>query len=156
MTLRRDSKWLVPEPELALAFNCHGELVGYTVANDLSSRDIEGENPLYLPQAKVFDRCAALGPGLLLTNSYPPKSTAIEISIRRGGSAVFQGATSIAQMKQTFENLREHLFRHNSFPNGCYLMTGTGVVPSDDFSLRSGDKVAITIPEIGTLTNIME
>jgi 2-dehydro-3-deoxy-D-arabinonate dehydratase len=156
MTLRRDSKWLVPEPELALAFNCHGELVGYTVANDLSSRDIEGENPLYLPQAKVFDRCAALGPGLLLTNSYPPKSTAIEISIRRGGSAVFQGATSIAQMKQTFENLREHLFRHNSFPNRCYLMTGTGVVPSDDFSLRSGDKVAITIPEIGTLTNIME
>ena len=156
MTLRRDSNWLVPEPELALAFNHRGRLVGYTVANDLSSRDIEGENPLYLPQAKVFDRCAALGPGLLLTGEYPGTSTAIQISIRRGGVEAFRGETSIAQMKQTFENLREHLFRYNSFPNGCYLMTGTGVVPSDDFSLAPGDEVAITIPEVGTLTNVMD
>jgi 2-dehydro-3-deoxy-D-arabinonate dehydratase len=156
MTLRRDSNWLVPEPELALAFDHRGHLVGYTVANDLSSRDIEGENPLYLPQAKVFDRCAALGPGLLLARSYPLASTAIQISIRRGGSEAFRGETSIAQMKQTFENLREHLFRHNSFPSGCYLMTGTGVVPGDDFSLKPGDEVAITIPEVGTLANVME
>jgi 2-dehydro-3-deoxy-D-arabinonate dehydratase len=156
MTLRRDSNWLVPEPELALAFNHRGELVGYTVANDLSSRDIEGENPLYLPQAKVFDRCAALGPGLLLADIYPPASTAIQISIRRGGTDVFRGETSIAQMKQTFDNLREYLFRHNSFPNGCYLMTGTGIVPADDFSLKPGDEVAITIPEVGTLVTVME
>jgi 2-dehydro-3-deoxy-D-arabinonate dehydratase len=156
MTLRRDSNWLVPEPELALAFDHHGELIGYTIANDLSSRDIEGENPLYLPQAKVFDRCAALGPGLLLTNVYPPPSTTIQISIRRGGAEVFGGQTSIAQMKQSFENLREHLFRHNSFPSGCYLMTGTGIVPGDDFSLQPGDEVAITIPEVGTLRNVME
>ena len=91
-----------------------------------------------------------------MTDAYPSESTAIQISIRRGGSEVFRGETSIAQMKQTFENLREHLFRHNSFPNGCYLMTGTGIVPSDDFSLFPGDEVSITIPEIGTLTNVME
>jgi 2-dehydro-3-deoxy-D-arabinonate dehydratase len=156
MTLRKDSNWLVPEPELALAFNRQGEMIGYTIANDLSSRDIEGENPLYLPQAKVFDRCAALGPGLLLSNQYPPITTGIEISVRRSGAAVFSGRTSISQMKQPFENLREHLFRHNSFPSGCYLMTGTGIVPSDDFSLRPGDEVLITIDEIGTLANIME
>jgi 2-dehydro-3-deoxy-D-arabinonate dehydratase len=156
MTLRKDSSWLVPEPELALAFNSRGELVGYTIANDLSSRDIEGENPLYLPQAKVFDRCAALGPGLLIASTYPPPVTSIQISIRRDEAEVFAGDTSIAQMKQTFENLREHLFRHNSFPSGCYLMTGTGIVPGDDFSLCPGDEVSITIDSIGTLTNTME
>jgi 2-dehydro-3-deoxy-D-arabinonate dehydratase len=156
MTLRKDSTWLVPEPELALAFNHAGEMIGYTIANDLSSRDIEGENPLYLPQAKVFDRCAALGPGLLLSNQYPPATTGIEISVRRSGAAVFGGRTSISQMKQPFENLREHLFRHNSVPSGCYLMTGTGIVPGDDFSLRPGDEVLITIDEIGTLANVME
>jgi 2-dehydro-3-deoxy-D-arabinonate dehydratase len=156
MMLRKDSNWHVPEPELALAFNRAGEMIGYTIANDLSSRDIEGENPLYLPQAKVFDRCAALGPGLLVSSEYPPASTGVEISIQRAGTVVFSGKTSIAQMKQPFENLREHLFRHNSFPNGCYLMTGTGIVPSDDFSLVPGDEVQITIHEIGTLANVME
>ena len=155
MSLRADSRWNVPEPELTLAFTNHGNLLGYTIGNDLSSRDIEGENPLYLPQAKVFDTCAALGPGLLLTADYPPAETMIRMAIRRGGSTAFSGETKIANMKQQFENLREHLFRHNSFPNGCYLMTGTGIVPNDDFTLQSGDEISITIDGIGTLANFI-
>jgi 2-dehydro-3-deoxy-D-arabinonate dehydratase len=156
MRLRQDSRWNVPEPELTLAFTSRGEFLGYSIGNDLSSRDIEGENPLYLPQAKVFDTCAALGPGLVLTDIYPPGETTIRISIRRADAEVFTGETQIANMKQSFENLREHLFRHNSFPHGCYLMTGTGIVPSDDFTLQSGDKISITIDEVGTLTNLIE
>ena len=127
--------------------------MGYTIGNDLSSRDIEGENPLYLPQAKVFDTCAALGPGLFLTADYPPGDTTIRMAIRRDGSTAFSGETKIANMKQPFENLREHLFRHNSFPHGCYLMTGTGIVPSEDFTLQSGDEISITIDRVGTLVN---
>jgi 2-dehydro-3-deoxy-D-arabinonate dehydratase len=155
MTLRADSRWNVPEPELTLAFTNGGKLLGYTIGNDLSSRDIEGENPLYLPQAKVFDTCAALGPGLLLTEDYPPAETVIRMEIRRQGSMAFSGETRIANMKQPFENLREHLFRHNSFPHGCYLMTGTGIVPNEDFTLQSGDEISITIDDIGTLTNVI-
>jgi 2-dehydro-3-deoxy-D-arabinonate dehydratase len=155
MTLRADSRWNVPEPELTLAFTKGGKLLGYTIGNDLSSRDIEGENPLYLPQAKVFDTCAALGPGLLLTEDYPPAETVIRMEIRRQGSMAFSGETRIANMKQPFENLREHLFRHNSFPHGCYLMTGTGIVPNEDFTLQSGDEISITIDDIGTLTNVI-
>jgi 2-dehydro-3-deoxy-D-arabinonate dehydratase len=155
MTVREDSRWNVPEPELTLAFTNRGQLLGYTVGNDLSSRDIEGENPLYLPQAKVFDSCAALGPGLVLTSEYPPPETKIRLSIRRHNAEVFGGETQIANMKQPFENLREHLFRHNSFPNGCYLMTGTGIVPSDDFTLQPQDEISITIDRVGTLVNIV-
>jgi 2-dehydro-3-deoxy-D-arabinonate dehydratase len=155
MTLRSDSKWNVPEPELTLAFNNRGRLLGYTIGNDLSSRDIEGENPLYLPQAKVFDTCAALGPGLLLSTEYPPPTTTIRMTIRRNNTEVFAGETQIANMKQPFENLREHLFRHNSYPNGCYLMTGTGIVPDDGFTLQSRDEIAITIDGVGTLVNVI-
>jgi 2-dehydro-3-deoxy-D-arabinonate dehydratase len=155
MRLRPDSHWNVPEPELTLAFSNRGELLGYTIGNDLSSRDIEGENPLYLPQAKVFDTCAALGPGLLLSDVYPPGETSIRMSIRRDNGEVFCGQTRIANMKQPLENLREHLFRHNSFPHGCYLMTGTGIVPTDDFTLQPGDEISITIDGAGTLTNMV-
>jgi 2-dehydro-3-deoxy-D-arabinonate dehydratase len=156
MRLRKDSRWNVPEPELTLAFTSRGELLGYTIGNDLSSRDIEGENPLYLPQAKVFDTCAALGPGLLLTSEYPAPQTSIQMSVRRNNVEVFSGGTQIANMKQTFDNLREHLFRSNSFPNGCYLMTGTGIVPGDDFTLESQDEISITIDQVGTLINVIE
>jgi 2-dehydro-3-deoxy-D-arabinonate dehydratase len=155
MRLRRDSRWNVPEPELTLAFSNRGQLLGYCIGNDLSSRDIEGENPLYLPQAKVFDSCAALGPGLFLSDTYPPGDTTIRMTIRRENREAFSGGTQIANMKQSFENLREHLFRHNSFPHGCYLMTGTGIVPTDDFTLQSGDEISITIDNIGTLTNFI-
>jgi 2-dehydro-3-deoxy-D-arabinonate dehydratase len=155
MRLRRDAHWNVPEPELTLAFSSSGALLGYCAGNDLSSRDIEGENPLYLPQAKVFDTCAALGPGLLLTDVYPSGDTNIRLSIRREDVEVFSGQTQVGNMKQSFENLREHLFRHNSFPHGCYLMTGTGIVPTDDFALQPGDEISITIDAVGTLMNVV-
>lgn len=153
LKLRADSTWMVPEPEATLAFNCNGKLIGYTIGNDLSSRDIEGQNPLYLPQAKTFDGCAGLGPGLFLSDSPPPPDTTISLSIRRDDSEVFAGQTQISQMKQTFQNLQEYLFHSSSFPAGCYLMTGTGIVPSDDFTLHSGDQVAITMDSVGTLIN---
>jgi 2-dehydro-3-deoxy-D-arabinonate dehydratase len=151
--IRADSKWNVPEPELTLAINSTGKIFGYTIGNDMSSRDIEGENPLYLPQAKVYDRSAALGPALLVTDEPLPPTTEISIEIRRAGAAVFSGATTISQIKRTFASLAEFLFRDNSFPHGCYLMTGTGVVPPDSFTLHSGDEVRITIAPIGTLIN---
>jgi len=151
--IRADSKWNVPEPELTLAINSAGKIFGYTIGNDMSSRDIEGENPLYLPQAKVYDRSAALGPALLVTDEPLPPTTEISIEIRRAGAAVFSGATTISQIKRTFVSLAEFLFRDNTFPHGCYLMTGTGVVPPDNFTLHSGDEVRITIAPIGTLIN---
>lgn len=151
--IRADSKWNVPEPELTLALNHQGKLFGYTVGNDMSSRDIEGENPLYLPQAKVYDRSTAIGPCLLVTGDILPASTRIEIEIRRGGAAVFNGATELTQLKRTFAQLAEFLFRDNSFPNGTYLMTGTGIVPPDSFTLQAGDEIRITINPIGTLVN---
>lgn len=151
--IRADSKWNVPEPELTLALNSRGRIFGYTIGNDMSSRDIEGENPLYLPQAKVYDRSAALGPALLVTDEPLPATTEIAIEIRRGGTAVFTGATTISQIKRTFGSLAEYLFRDNAFPQGCYLMTGTGVVPPDGFTLDHGDEVRITIAPIGTLIN---
>jgi 2-dehydro-3-deoxy-D-arabinonate dehydratase len=151
--IRADSKWNVPEPELTLAINSAGKIFGYTIGNDMSSRDIEGENPLYLPQAKVYDGSAALGPALLVTDEPLPPTTEISIEIRRDGAAVFTGATTISQIKRTFVSLVEFLFRDMTFPQGCYLMTGTGVVPPDSFTLRSGDEVRITILPIGTLVN---
>jgi 2-dehydro-3-deoxy-D-arabinonate dehydratase len=153
--IRGDSKWNVPEPELTLAINRAGRIFGYTVGNDMSSRDIEGENPLYLPQAKVYDRSTALGPCLLVTDAPLPPTTAISLEIRRAGAAVFSGATQISQIKRTFPELAGYLFRDNSFPRGAYLMTGTGIVPPDSFTLRSGDEIRITIEPIGTLVNIV-
>jgi 2-dehydro-3-deoxy-D-arabinonate dehydratase len=156
MHLRRDSKWIVPEPELTLLVNRRGDTVGYTVGNDLSCRDIEGENPLYLPQAKTFDRCAALGPAILVSETPPGPETEIRIVIRRGPTTAFQGVTTLAQMKRTLTELVGFLFRDNSHANGSFLMTGTGIVPPDDFSLQAGDIVEISIDNIGTLANPMD
>jgi 2-dehydro-3-deoxy-D-arabinonate dehydratase len=151
--IRGDSKWNVPEPELVLAINAQGRIFGYTVGNDMSSRDIEGENPLYLPQAKVYDKSTALGPCLYVTDQPLPPSTTIAIAIRRAGAEVFAGETQISQIKRAFTELAEYLFRDNSFPQGTYLFTGTGIVPPDAFSLQSGDEIRITIEPIGTLVN---
>ncbi len=155
MHLRSDSKWMVPEPELTLAINARGEIIGVTIGNDLSCRDIEGENPLYLPQAKCFARCAALGPALLLRREPLPAETAITCVIQRGGQTVAEGATTLAQLKRTPAELAAFLYRDNTFPAGAYLMTGTGIVPPDDFTLLPGDEVRITIEGIGTLVNTM-
>ena len=154
MRLRSDSKWNVPEPEITLAINRQGRIFGYTIGNDLSSRDIEGENPLYLPQAKVFTTCCALGPGLVVRSPLP-NDTAIQIHIWREGSPVFSGETSLAQMKRTFTDLAAFLFRDNDFPKGCYLLTGTGTVPPNDFTLASGDEMRIHIAGLGTLVNVI-
>jgi len=156
MHLRRDSKWMVPEPELTLVITRTGKIIGYTAGNDLSCRDIEGENPLYLPQAKTFDRCAALGPAIVVSDALPSPETGIAITIERGGAAVFAGSTKLAQMKKQLPSLVEYLFRDNPFPHGCLLMTGTGIVPPNDFTLAIGDVVSITIDGVGTLTNRME
>lgn len=151
--IRRDSRWNVPEPELTLALNHRGAIFGYTIGNDMSSRDIEGENPLYLPQAKVYDRSAALGPRLLVRDTPLPSTTEIALEIRRGGATAFTGRTAISQIKRRFDELAEYLFRDNVFPHGCYLMTGTGIVPPDAFTLQGGDEIRITIEPIGTLVN---
>jgi 2-dehydro-3-deoxy-D-arabinonate dehydratase len=151
--IRTDATWSVPEPELTLVINPRAEIVGYTIGNDMSSRDIEGENPLYLPQAKVYDGSCALGPCVLLADVPLPKTTTIAVTITRGGGVVFTGSTSIAEIKRAFPELVSYLFRDNSFPTGACLLTGTGVVPGDDFTLAHGDIVAITIDGIGTLSN---
>jgi 2-dehydro-3-deoxy-D-arabinonate dehydratase len=151
--IRHDSKWNVPEPELTLLVSPKGRILGYTVGNDMSSRDIEGENPLYLPQAKVYDGSCALGPGILVVNEPLPSTTAIHIEIRRGGSPVFSDGTTLESMKRNPAELVQYLFRENTFPNGCFLLTGTGIVPPNTFTLASGDEIAITIDGIGTLTN---
>ena len=154
--IRRDAKWNVPEPELALCVNARGEIVGYTIGNDVSSRDIEGENPLYLPQAKVYDGSCALGPGLYVTKDALPAETAIDIRITRGHDVAFQGSTTLSQMRRKPEELVEYLYRETSFPTGCILLTGTGIIPPDEFTLASGDLVAISIEPIGTLSNVVE
>jgi 2-dehydro-3-deoxy-D-arabinonate dehydratase len=154
--IRKDSRWNVPEPELTLAINRDGKIFGYTIGNDMSSRDIEGENPLYLPQAKVYHRSTALGPCLLVTEETLSPDTAIGLEIRRDGEPVFSGETRIRQIKRTFPELAEFLFREDTFPAGAYLMTGTGIVPPDPFTLRSGDEVRITIGPVGTLVNPVE
>ena len=151
--IRRDATWSVPEPELALVVNARGAIVGYTIGNDMSSRDIEGENPLYLPQAKVYDGSCALGPAMLVRETPLPPDTAVSVIIARRGAAVFEGSTTLAQMKRTPEELVQYLYRETSFPHGCVLLTGTGVVPPDEFTLQPGDTVAITIQPIGTLEN---
>lgn len=154
--LRSDSRWNVPEPELTLAINAQGKIFGYTIGNDMSSRDIEGENPLYLPQAKVYHRSAAIGPCLLVSDEALAGHTEIGLRIRRGGSEVFSGEITIDQIRRSFAELASFLFRDNSFPHGAYLMTGTGIVPPDHFTLAPGDEIAITIEPIGTLVNPVE
>ena len=154
--IRRDATWSVPEPELVLAINPQGKIVGYTVGNDMSSRDIEGTNPLYLPQAKVYDKSCALGPGILITQGPLPLSTQISLEILRGSKVEFSAAVTLADMKRDPATLVEYLFRDNSFPRGCFLLTGTGIVPPDTFTLHSKDEIRITIAPIGTLVNEVE
>lgn len=152
--IRRDAKWNVPEPELALVFNSRGAPVGCTIGNDMSSRDIEGENLLYLPQAKIYDRACALGPWIVVGASEATvRSWSIRICITRAGREVFRGTTRLGRIKRPFAQLRDYLFRSQSFPRGAVLLTGTGVVPGDEFTLRRGDEISITAPPIGTLVN---
>jgi 2-dehydro-3-deoxy-D-arabinonate dehydratase len=151
--IRRDARWNVPEPELTVALDRTGRIVGYTVGNDVSARDIEGENPLYLPQAKIYDGSCALGPCLLLRDEPLPPATEIALEVHRQGREIFRGATTLARLRRRLETLAEYLFREASFPSGAYLMTGTGIVPPAGFTLRSGDLVRITIEPIGTLVN---
>jgi 2-dehydro-3-deoxy-D-arabinonate dehydratase len=153
--IRADSSWNVPEPELALVLSASGSIVGHTIGNDVSSRSIEGENPLYLPQAKVYDGSCALGPVIRL-NDGQQKDWAIQLTIARDDTLVFSGETSTAQMRRTQAELAAYLFRELKFSSGAFLLTGTGIVPPDDFTLRSGDLVSITIDGIGTLENRVE
>ena len=151
--LRHDTRWCVPEPELALIVNPHMKIVGYTVGDDVSCRDIEGENPLYLPQAKVFDGCCAIGPVVTLAGSMPPRDkVGIRMEIHRGDQTAFAGSTSLANMARPLEDLVTWLAREQRFPHGVILLTGTGVVPPDEFSLQPGDQISISIDGIGTLT----
>lgn len=152
--IRSDSKWNVPEPELALVLNSRLNLVGYTIGNDMSSRDIEGENPLYLPQAKVYYQCCGLGPCVTLASAMPPIGEVdIRMTITRSDIEVFAGETNLRQMARTFEELIDYLGRDNTFPHGVILLTGTGIVPPNDFTLRKNDRVEISIDGIGTLVN---
>jgi 2-dehydro-3-deoxy-D-arabinonate dehydratase len=151
--IRSDAKWSVPEPELTLVIDPRGQIIGYTIGNDMSSRDIEGENPLYLPQAKVYDGSCALGPCVLLTRDQLPKSTKIRIEILRNNATAFDGTTTLAELKRDPAELASYLFRDNTFPDGAFLMTGTGIVPADDFTLAHGDLIRISIDGIGTLEN---
>jgi 2-dehydro-3-deoxy-D-arabinonate dehydratase len=153
VNIRKDSTWDVPEPELTLAVTASGKIIGYTIGNDMSSRSIEGENPLYLPQAKTYDDCAALGPCVYVTETPLPADTTIAIVILRAGKNVFEGKVTIDQMKRTPQELVSFVYRACSFPHGCFVMTGTGIVPGHDFTLASGDEMRITIDHIGTLVN---
>jgi 2-dehydro-3-deoxy-D-arabinonate dehydratase len=151
--IRKDSTWNVPEPELTLLATSSGKIVGYTCGNDMSSRSIEGENPLYLPQAKTYNGAAALGPALFVPEKPIDPDSQIQLAIQRGKEIVHEGKIAISQMKRTHTELVEFLFRELTFPHGCYLMTGTGLVPPDEFTLQTGDVVRITIEGIGTLEN---
>ncbi len=151
--IRRDAHWSVPEPEWTLLVNPRGQIIGSTIGNDMSSRDIEGENPLYLPQAKVYQGSCALGPAILLANQPLPSSTAIKLVVERAGATVFSGSTTLAELKRDPVTLVEYLFRDNLFPHGVFLMTGTGIVPHDDFTLAEGDLVRIRIDGLGELAN---
>jgi 2-dehydro-3-deoxy-D-arabinonate dehydratase len=154
--IRADSNWNVPEPELALVIDRRLHIVGFTIGNDMSSRDIEGENPLYLPQAKVYSNSCALGPCIVVRDRPLPESSEIEMEIIRDGVKEFHGQTSLANLKRTPRELVEYLFRDNSFPNGCFLLTGTGIVPPEDFTLHPGDEIRIRIDHIGELINYVQ
>ena len=151
--IRKDSTWDVPEPELTLVVTSSGKIIGYTIGNDMSSRSIEGENPLYLPQAKTYDGCASLGPCIYVTEKPLDKDTKIYLEINRNNSTIFEGNIGINQMKRTLEELVSFVFRECSFPNGCLIMTGTGIVPGNDFTLQESDEIKISIDGIGTLIN---
>lgn len=152
IAIRGDSTWDVPEPELALAINRDGEIIGYTVGNDMSSRSIEGENPLYLPQAKMYAKCAGLGPSITLAWEMGDiRGKAIRLIIRRNGEILFDDATSTSQIHRTFDDLVKYLRTHNDFPQGVFLMTGTGIIPPSEFTLEQGDDVEIIIDKIGSL-----
>jgi 2-dehydro-3-deoxy-D-arabinonate dehydratase len=152
--IRRDATWNVPEPELAFVLNSRGHIIGYTIGNDMSSRDIEGENLLYLPQAKIYERSCALGPFVTVgANEAEARTWQINLNIQREGASVFRGETSVGQIKRSFAELVEYLFRCQKFPNGAVLLTGTGIVPPDGFTLAEGDRVQIGISGIGVLEN---
>jgi 2-dehydro-3-deoxy-D-arabinonate dehydratase len=154
--IRKDSGWNVPEPELTLLISSNAKIIGYTAGNDMSSRDIEGENPLYLPQAKTYDKSAALGPCIYVPESTFPADSKIRMEIIRTDNKIFSGEIGISQMKRKFTELVGFLFRETSFPHGCFMMTGTGIVPPDNFTLHPGDEISITIDHIGTLVNYVE
>ncbi len=155
LKLRDDSKWMVPEPELTLVISAHAQLLGFTIGNDMSCRDIEGENLLYLPQAKMWDACCALGPCILLVDDPDEiRKADIAVEIVREEKTVFSGSTSIGRIKRSFDELIGYLFRNQNFEHGVFLLTGTGVVPPDDFTLQPGDEVRITVEPIGVLANV--
>lgn len=153
--IRKDSTWDVPEPELTLVVTSSGKIVGYTIGNDMSSRSIEGENPLYLPQAKTYDACAALGPCVYVTDKPLNSNTTIHLTINRNNVFVFDDKIEISQMKRTPQELVSFVFRECSFPHGCLIMTGTGIVPGNDITLQSGDEISIAIDNIGKLVNVV-
>jgi 2-dehydro-3-deoxy-D-arabinonate dehydratase len=154
--IRKDSTWDVPEPELTLVVTSSGKIIGYTIGNDMSSRSIEGENPLYLPQAKTYDKCAALGPCIYITDQPLNSNTKIQLTINRNSEIVFADSIAISQMKRTPQELVSFVYRECSFPYGCLIMTGTGIVPGHDFTLKSGDEIKISIDNIGTLINTVQ
>lgn len=153
--IRKDSTWDVPEPELTLVITRSGKIIGYTIGNDMSSRSIEGENPLYLPQAKTYDGCASVGPCILLTEKPIESDTKITLTISRDKQIAFKDSIAINQMRRTPEELRSFIYRECSFPYGCMIMTGTGIVPGNDFTLKSGDEISIAIDKIGELINVV-
>lgn len=154
--IRKDSTWNVPEPELTLMISSSGKIIGYTIGNDMSSRSIEGENPLYLPQAKTYDGCAAIGPCIYVVKEALSKDTLIYMEVKRKNLTVFEGQVKINQIKRKLEDLVSYLYLESTFPHGSLLMTGTGIVPTNDFTLQSGDNILITINPIGTLVNEVE
>jgi 2-dehydro-3-deoxy-D-arabinonate dehydratase len=155
VNIRKDSTWDVPEPELTLVVTSSGKIIGYTAGNDMSSRSIEGENPLYLPQAKTYDACAAVGPCIYVTEKALAADTTIALDILRNGQKIFSGDITINQMKRTPEELVSFVYRECSFPHGALIMTGTGIVPGHDFTLKSGDEIRISIDHVGTLVNVV-
>ena len=156
VAIRADSTWDVPEPELAVVCNSSGEAIGYTIGNDVSSRSIEGENPLYLPQAKVYDGSCSLGPAIALAWDFDPADKRIALEIRRAGTLLFQSETTTAAMRRPIAELLEYLHRHQQFKSGCILLTGTGIVPPHEFTLQPADEVTIRIEGIGVLRNEVE
>ena len=153
VNIRKDSVWDVPEPELTLVVTSSGTIVGYTIGNDMSSRSIEGENPLYLPQAKTYDGCASLGPCIYVTDKPIDANTTIRLIIRRNGENAFDGSIAVSQIKRPLPELVSYVYRECSFPHGCLIMTGTGIVPQNNFTLKSGDEIEIRIDNIGALIN---